>query len=81
MANRYWFRRKRNGWGWVAISSEGRIATYLYMATLFGWLAYMWIEEPLDVFGISADMALFIPVVGLSALLLLLNWWKSEPQK
>jgi len=81
MANRYWFRRKRSGWGWVAISPEGRIATFGYMAALFGWLAYMWIEEPPYVFGIPADIALFIPVFGLTALLLLLNWWKSEPQK
>jgi hypothetical protein len=79
MANRYWFRRKSTGWGWVAISSEGRIATYLYIVALFGWLAYMWIEEPLYVFGVAAVYALYIPVLGLTILLLLLNWWKSEP--
>jgi len=60
--NKYWFRKRKFGWGWTPISIEGWIMTLLLLSGLyFQHKSYpnqiwVWIIVDLIVFGVVADL-------------------------
>jgi hypothetical protein len=71
---RYWFRKKRFGWGWTPATSEGWIATLGFVAIIVGGMAVL--------MPVSARTAPWAPaawVLGWSAALVVLAAKTGEP--
>lgn len=72
--NKYWFRAKREGWGWsLPISWQGWLVAIAYVVSLV--LVFRFLPP-------AANIVLFsCGILFCSVILLLVCWLKGEPAK
>ena len=72
---RYWFKRKTYGWGWVPATREGWVVIVvfivLFTAQLVRVTQYIQTRQ-------SVSLSIFLPAIGLIALLLGICWRTGE---
>ncbi len=69
---RYWFKRKRYGWGWTPSTWEGWTSMLVYVLI-------MTLAPSMLASNGAASLLLIIPLLTLStAALIALCWWKGE---
>ncbi len=78
---RYWFKRKIWGWGWVPVTWQGWCATALYLVFVF-LLVYSREEAiPGNPDSGSNFLVFGLPFIVLTALFLLIAYKKGEKPK
>jgi len=76
--NRYWFRRKVFGWGWIPVRWPGFLVVVAYVLGLVS------IFRKIDAGSHSASDTLygvFVPFVLLTLVLICIGYWKGERPK
>lgn len=72
MKNSIWFQRKRYGWGWTPCSWQGRLTTFLFVASILG------ISIAKEKTGYLSNELFWGAIVLLSAILLAVCYLKGE---
>ncbi|WP_426396253.1 hypothetical protein ACN9M1_17085 [Ralstonia sp. R-29] len=71
----YWFPAKRYGWGWgLPARWQGWVVLAIYAVLLAAGIVGL---RP----GQASSIGFVVYVVGVSALLVLVCWWKGEPPR
>lgn len=78
---RYWFKRKVWGWGWVPATWQGWFVTFMYVAIVF--LLVLSREEAVTGNPDSGSnfLVLGLPIILLTALFLFITYKKGEKPK
>lgn len=78
---RYWFKRKLYGWGWVPATWHGWFATLIYAALLY--LLILMREEAIlgNPDSGSNFLVLGLPILALTALFIFIVYKKGEKPK
>lgn len=77
----YWFRRKIWGWGWVPVTWQGWLVTFLYIALVL--LLALNREEPIPGNPDSGSnfLVLGLPIILLTAAFIFIAYKKGEKPK
>lgn len=75
---RYWFKRKLFGWGWVPVTWQG----WLVLAWFVAVIAWNFFRIDAASHSVSDTLINFIPQTALALILLIIVCiWKGEPAK
>lgn len=79
--NRYWFKRKIWGWGWVPVTWQGWLTTLLYVALIL--LLVLNREEPIPGNPDSGSnfLVLGLPIILLTVAYIFIAYKKGEKPK
>jgi hypothetical protein len=79
--NHYWFKRKIWGWGWVPVTWQGWLTTFVYISLVL--LLVLSREEPIPGNPDSGSnfLVLGLPIILLTALFIFIAYKKGEKPK
>lgn len=76
MRNKYWFRKRKYGWGWTPSTWEGWLITLIFLC-VYLYVALTMSDEAVAEEGMFR--ILFLPLLALVILFLAIVWKKGEP--
>lgn len=74
---RYWFKRRRYGWGWIPSTWQGWLVVAWFVVILIGGSVLL-VETPRNTFSVEA--AQYLTLVGVAVIGLVVVSWAKGPR-
>lgn len=76
---KYWFKRRRYGWGWIPVTWQGWLTVFLFLVIIVG-AGMAFNDEGQDEFSAETGIFVLILILALSALIKI-NYAKGPTPK
>lgn len=74
---KYWFKRRRYGWGWTPVTWQGWLTIGFFMAVVIGGAMFLPETKPTE---ISRDVLVFLAYIAIAATILFYISYNKGPE-